>query len=247
MSHPIGARRRLIIIGAGGLGRETLWTAEEIPADQRDWEIAGFLDDDVDGARDALARCGVDLPVIGGIIDHSPHGDEVFVPAIPSPRARLGRCNALRSRGASFVNLRHPTSLVHRSATLGEGVVLRQYTGVGPNAVLGDFVFIDLLGGPAHDVVVGDGCHVGAHSDIMGGAVLGRGVTLGAHAAVLPGARVGDFATVGAGSVVIRRVAPGATVFGVPAQRLMFVPPVQPDDSDGAAQAARHGATSGGR
>jgi serine acetyltransferase len=37
---------------------------------------------------------------------------------------------------------------------------------------------------------------------------------------VLPNACVGAFATVGAGTVVLRRVRPEATVFGVPAKEL---------------------------
>ena len=37
----------LIIIGSGGLGRETAWTAERINAVSPEWNILGFIDDNI--------------------------------------------------------------------------------------------------------------------------------------------------------------------------------------------------------
>ena len=37
----------LIIIGSGGLGRETVWTAERINAISPEWNILGFIDDNI--------------------------------------------------------------------------------------------------------------------------------------------------------------------------------------------------------
>lgn len=226
-------RRRLLIIGAHGFGRELLWTASEVPLERRDWDPAGFLDDDVDGARRRLAAAGVALPVLGAVRDHQPRSGEVFVCAVQAPRAKLVLCEMLRDRGAEFATVVHPTALVHPSASVGAGVVLRHYSGISPNAVVGDFVLIDSSGGPSHDTHIGDGCTLGGHSDVMGAARLGRGVLLGAHAVVFPGASIGDFAVVGAGSVVLRRVPSGVTVFGVPAKRLDFVPVAEPASHGG--------------
>ena len=35
----------LIIIGSGGLGRESVWTAERINAVNPEWNILGFIDE----------------------------------------------------------------------------------------------------------------------------------------------------------------------------------------------------------
>jgi len=215
-------RERLVIVGTGGFGREVLWTADDVPAEARGWDVAGFLADDVDAARVDFAAKGVAPPVLGSTADYQPGGGDLVVCAIADPRERLTICEELRDRGARFGSVLHPTALVHASAVVGEGLIMRHYSGFGPNAVVGDFVTINFHAGAAHDCIVGHGCTFGPHSDVMGAAELGRGVLLGSHGAVLPGARVGDFATVGAGSVVLRRVAPGVTVFGVPARRLDF-------------------------
>jgi sugar O-acyltransferase (sialic acid O-acetyltransferase NeuD family) len=216
------SRKKLYIIGAGGFGREVLWTASEVPASRRDWEIAGFLDDDVDRARASLASKGVDLPVVDAVQDHRPVDGEVFVCSIRNPVRRLEACRSLRDRGAEFASVLHPTALLHPTAKVGVGLVMRHYSGLSPNSVTGDFVILNSSCGAAHDSTLGDGCILGAHSDVMGGAQLGQGVELGSHAVVLPNARVGDFALVGVGSVVLRRVAAHTTVFGVPAKRLEF-------------------------
>jgi len=217
-------KRRLFIIGTDGAAREILWTATQVPLDDRDWEPAGFLADDVDGARGELARRGIALPVVGAVADYAPASDDVFTCAIVDPRAKLEAAEIVRARGGAFVPVIHPTALVHETAVVGTGVIMRHYSGIGPNTVVGDFVTICQSAGPSHDNVVGDGCTIAPHADVMGNARLGRGVLLGNHGVVLPGATVGDFAVVGAGSVVLRRVPPGATVFGVPARRLDFVP-----------------------
>ena len=49
---------------------------------------------------------------------------------------------------------------------------------------------------------------------------LGEGVHIGVGATIRQGIAVGDRAIVGAGAVVVKDVAPGATVVGVPAQPL---------------------------
>ena len=55
---------------------------------------------------------------------------------------------------------------------------------------------------------------------MTGGVTLQEGAFLGSHAVIVPKVVVGAYAVVGAGSVVIRKVAPGVTVFGVPAKRI---------------------------
>ena len=52
--------KRLIIIGAGGFGREVLEWALQSEAFGREWEPAGFIDDREDTLQ---ASATVDLPV----------------------------------------------------------------------------------------------------------------------------------------------------------------------------------------
>jgi sugar O-acyltransferase (sialic acid O-acetyltransferase NeuD family) len=216
----VKARARLVIVGGGGFGREMLWTANDVPADRRDWDVAGFVDDDVDGTRAQLARLGFDVPVLGSVADYQPADGDRLTCAIGAPRTKLRVCEELRGRGGRFADVIHPSAVMHASATTGEGLILRHFSGISVNCTVGDFVTINSSSGLGHDAVVADGCTLSAHADVMGGARLERGAMVGSHAAVLPGATVGEFATVGAGTVVLRRVKAETTVFGVPAREV---------------------------
>ena len=98
---------------------------------------------------------------------------------------------------------------------------------IHPGARIGSCVFIDhgmgvVIGETAE---VGDGCTIYQGVTLGGTSLypgtkrhptLGAGVIVGAGAKVLGGFTVGDGARIGANSVVVKEVAAGATVVGIP-------------------------------
>ena len=101
---------------------------------------------------------------------------------------------------------------IHPGATLGRRVTIDHGMGVviGETAEIGDDVHMYhgvTLGGDTNEPVkrhptIEDGVHVGANATLLGDITIGEG------------------AAVGAGSVVSSDVEPGATVAGVPAERI---------------------------
>ena len=58
--------KKIIIVGAGGFGRELLQWIKDINAQSKSggvWEIVGFIDDDLH----ALDGVEVDYPIVGSI------------------------------------------------------------------------------------------------------------------------------------------------------------------------------------
>jgi sugar O-acyltransferase (sialic acid O-acetyltransferase NeuD family) len=203
--------KQLIIIGAGGFGREVLAWARQAT---ESCTVRGFLDDN-DRALEGFRK---DVPVLGGTADYVPEPDDVFVCALGRIDFKRRCVERVLGRGGRFTILRHRTSACGENVSLGEGVILCPHTTVGSDARLGDFVTVNLHSSVAHDAVVGRWTQLHCHVDVTGGVVLGEGVTVGSHASILPGVKVGDGATIGAGSVVMQDVPPGVTVFGVPAR-----------------------------
>lgn len=209
--------KRLLIIGAGGFGRELLSWANHVPPTQRDWQVGGFLDSN----PTALQGFHIALPILDDPETYAPAPNDVFVCAIGEPKTRLRVCRGLEERGADFVTLIHPTAVIGNECHFGKGCIFCPGAVVTVNVSLGDFVILNVHATVGHDVAIGAGCTLSAHADVTGAARLEDGVFLGSHAVILPNAVVGAYAVVGAGSVVMRRVMPGSTVIGVPARQIV--------------------------
>lgn len=210
-------KNRLLIVGAGGFGREVLQWALDIQSQvDVDWEVGGFLD----ANRKAFEKFDIEFPVVGDSADWQPSIEDRFICAIGDPTIRLRICRQLQQRGAQFVSLIHPTAIVGSRCTIGTGTILCPGVTVTVDATIGDFVILNVRSCVGHDAHVGDGCTVNDFCDITGNAKLGEGVFLGSHSSVTPSAKVGDYARVGAGSVVVRRVRANTTVIGPTAKRI---------------------------
>jgi sugar O-acyltransferase (sialic acid O-acetyltransferase NeuD family) len=208
-------KKRLIIIGAGGLGREVFSYLLLNP--HAEWEVAGFLDD----GPDPLA--GYDLPakVLGRSADYSPLVSDLFIPGIGDPEIKLRLCRGLAERGAKFATFFHPTALLGYRARVGVGGFIYPGAIIGPYATIGNFVSIGANATVGHDAKIGDGCTLCGHTEINGWTELGEGVFLGSHASALPKVKVGEYAKIGAGSVCFGSVKPHTTMMGVPAKKLL--------------------------
>lgn len=207
---------RLLIIGAGGFGREVLQWARDVPRDQRDWEVGGFLD----ASPGALDGFGVNLPIIGDPTSYWPGPEDRFVCALGDPATKLRLARGLKARSATFAMLVHPSARIPPGNRVGEGCIFCPSSGVTTNVTVGDFVTFNTVSGAGHDAVIGDGCTFSSHVDVHGRVELGEGVFLGSHASVLPGMKVGDYAKIGAGAVVVRNVKARTSVFGNPARQI---------------------------
>jgi sugar O-acyltransferase (sialic acid O-acetyltransferase NeuD family) len=208
----------LVLIGAGGHGREILDIVSAInTTGGMSWNVLGVYADTDPG--DLLATHGV---TYRGRLEENRGTAAVagthYLVGIGNPDARRRITGVCDSIGWCAATLVHPLALMSASARLGVGCVLFAHASLSTNVALGDHTHVNLRASLAHDVSVGSCSTIGPGAVVCGGVAIGHDVYVGAAACVLPGVHVGDGAVVGAGAVVVYDVAAGATVKGVPAR-----------------------------
>lgn len=202
----------LVIVGAGGHGREVLGLF--LARGEGDM-VAGFVDD-----SPLLRDCPVDgKPVLGGLNWLIGHASEyraiVAVGDNPRRRAVVER---LATAGVRFGTVIAASAQVSPFATLGEGVMVCTNAVVNSGASVGAHTIINTSATVSHDSVVGAFVHVAPGAHIAGGARVGDGVLLGTGAVINPLMSVGEWTMVGSGAVVVSDLAPGKVAYGVPAR-----------------------------
>ena len=202
---------RIIVVGAGGFGREALnWARDAWP--ERASRIAGFLSAEVG----VLVDRGSGLPVLGNPDSFVPDREDRLVLAIGIPGVRRRVAESLLGRGAQFLTLVHPTAVVAPTATIGIGSVVCPHAVVSDAARLGRFTLVNYHASTAHDAMTGDFAVLSPYATLGGGAAVGDDVFLGLHASVGPRISVGEGSKVAANSSALADVPPHSLVHGVP-------------------------------
>lgn len=205
---------RLIIIGAGGFGREVMVYAEDCGS----FNLKGFLD----SRSNILDGYGRGVGIIGDPLTYEPVPGDIFICALGSPAQRRMYAQPILERGGVFATIRHPKSAMTIYSTLGQGCILAPHVGISCDVRIGNFVSLNEYAIVGHDARIGDWCQINGHVTIAGGAEIGPLVTIHPNSVVLAGARIGEGVTVGAGSVVAGRIPAGVTVMGNPARRFSY-------------------------
>lgn len=206
----------LIIIGSGGLGRETVWTAERINAVKPEWNILGFIDDKpsykgkiIDGYR-----------VLGNSADVATYPDAYYVCAIGNAAIRKSAVEKiLKIAPVKFATLIDPACVYCKDrTTFGEGCIICAHTYITVDIKIGNHVYFGADGTVGHDARIEDfvTCYPGVN--VSGAAHIGSCCEIGAGSQVIQGITIGERTIIGAGSVVVRDLPSDCTAVGAPAK-----------------------------
>lgn len=208
--------KQLVIIGAGELGRELYWHAQEAFGYNSEFVVKGFIDDDYAPENEKYKTLG--KPLLSSVEDYDIEPDDVFVCAIGSVNGREATVEKIKSRGGQFMTVRHKTSIIQGNVEVGEGLFMGPFTIIGDGAKIGNHVMINTHSAIGHDVAIGDYTCIMSYVDVTGCSHIGRKVFLASGCRMTPSTKIGDGAYIGIGSVVLRKVRPGVKVFGNPAK-----------------------------
>lgn len=206
----------LIIIGAGGLGRETAWTAERINSVNPEWNILGFIDDN----PEIQGKVFDGYKVIGTLEKVADYPDAYYVCAVGSARVRRLIVKKVKSIApVKFATLIDPACVYCKErTTIGEGCIICANTYITVDISIGSHVYFGADGTIGHDAVIADfvTCYPGVN--VSGSTNIGSGCEFGAGTVIIQGLSVGENTVVGAGAVVVRDLPADCTAVGTPAK-----------------------------
>ncbi|MFC6243170.1 acetyltransferase [Knoellia sp. GCM10027112] len=208
--------RTLIIIGAGGFGREVFSIIQAINSVRREWIVEGFVDDGpTSETTRAVAALGSRILGPVGLLQESPHYWSIA--AVGSPLARRRLVEQLSTSRVSWATLIHPAATLGVNIGVGAGTVIAPGARLSTNIAVGNHAHVDQNVTVGHDSVLGNFSRLNPLACISGNVTVADDALVGASATILQGLTVGQGAVVGAGAVVVRSVPPRSTVKGVPA------------------------------
>lgn len=204
--------KKIVIYGAGGLGREIYELIDEV----NKYNILGFLDDGI-----INNKVSVNIPILGGI--EFLHNIEypigvVFAIADVYVKQNIYKKILQINKGHYFPIVIAKNSYVSKRAMLSEGTIVGRYCSVSTSVQLGKLVFLNTKCDIGHDSIIGDFCSLMPSVNVSGNVSVGQRTLIGVQSAILQGIKIGSDVTVGMGSKVMTDVPDNCTVMGYPAK-----------------------------
>lgn len=209
----------LLVVGAGGLGREVVEAVRSANAKDPTWDLVGFLDD-----APALQGQRVSgLPVLGPVSAITRYTRCQVVLAVGSPSNLLARKRVATRLSLSvdrYPTVVHPGALLGSSTRLGPGSIVLAGAVATADVRVGAHVVIMPQVVLTHDDVIADYVTIAAGAHLAGMVTVDEGAYVGSGAVVRERRRLGAWSLVGMGAVVTRDVPGGEVWAGSPARFL---------------------------
>ena len=205
--------KNVIVYGAGEFG--TL--IANVLSYLEEYNIAAYGDDD----PQKIGNLVEETPIFGqdDLLNFArENGINTAITAIGNNMVRGDKYNLLKSNGFKMISIVHPKALIDTKVTYGDNVIIEMGTAIHTHSTIGNNVF---LGGDAmigHHNTIGNHVLVGGNVSFGGAVIVEDYVSIGVGASIKPGVRLGKGCTVGVGAAVVKDVAPGTIVVGVPAK-----------------------------
>jgi len=205
---------KIVIVGAGGFGKEVLSTLHDCNKKKKRYNMIGFIDDN----KSLEGKLIDDVPILGGIswLSKKAARDVRAVVTIGDGKIRQRVVKKLKENHVNFITIIHPSVALSKFVEIGEGTIIQAGSIVMPDTKIGNHVHINMDCSVAHDCTLEDfvtltpGVHINGNNIIKTGAYLGTGTT------TKDMLTIGRWSIIGAGTVLIKNVQEYSMYVGVP-------------------------------
>lgn len=210
----------LIIIGASGFGREVAWLVERINKKCKEWNLIGFIDDNISIQGNVING----YRVLGTTNNIKDYPEAYYVCAIGSSKVRSMIIEKVTQENPNirFATLIDPTVEMSDLVEIGEGTIICAHTIITVNISIGKHVIINLDCTIGHDAVLKDFVTLYPSVNVSGASNIGKAVEMGTGMQIIQGKCIGEYSIVGAGSVVVKNIPDNCTAVGSPAKPIKY-------------------------
>lgn len=210
----------LVIIGAGGFGREVLDIVNDINHRGDDsqtecFDFLGFIDDG-EPDTDRLSRIHARYLGPSAELNGLPDGCKYSI-GIGSGAVRRKLDEVATTAGLEPATLIHGTATFGSDVRISPGAVICAHVSVTTNVSIGRHAHININSTIGHDAVLADFSTVNPLCAISGEVTVAEEAMVGTNSAINQGLTIGRGSIIGSGSAVTKSVDEYTVVAGVPA------------------------------
>lgn len=206
---------KIVVVGAGGFGREVMEIFKDQNKIEKKWDIVGFIDDNPALHNKILNG----FLVIGGLEWLNENNEEIgCVVAIGDPKIKKIVVEKLETHQIKFVNAIHPSVMMSEYVEFGKDVIICAGAILTVNVKIGNHVNININSTIGHDTVINDYCSIMPTVKVSGNDYLCEGVYLGTGSTLIHQVSIGQWTTIAAGTVVFKDIPENVVAIGMPAK-----------------------------
>lgn len=208
---------KIIIVGAGGLGREVQWLIDRInKKESKKWEVIGFIDDNIEPGREVNGN-----KVLGDINyleNMDEHINVTLAIGCASVRNKIA-ARLKKNEKLIFPNLFDPD--VNKSDLIywGCGNIVCAGNILTVNIQIGDFNIINWNCTIGHDSIIGNCNTLYPSVNISGNTHIYHRTEFGTGAKIIQGKSVCSDTIIGAGGIIVKDIIEKGTYIGVPVKK----------------------------
>lgn len=209
----------IVIIGAGGFGREVKTLIDAINKVNKIYNFLGFYDDEIEKGKIING-----FPILGGVSDLNKVSKPLCIAlGLGDPTTKSKVIASISNTNLSFPTLIHPSVIISDDdVIIGDGCILCTGTIITCNIKIENYVTLNLMCTVGHDTFIDSFSSFMPSVNISGEVKIEEKVYVGTGAKIINQLTIGKSTIVGAGAVVSKSLPQFCTAVGIPAKPIKF-------------------------
>lgn len=208
--------KNIVIVGSGGFAKEVAFLIEDINRDSSEWNLLGFIDDNVGEFNGKYKVLNNDEWLLST-------KEEIFI-VFGIGKPSLVKNLVLKfstNSNIKFPNLIHPTVAGDwERISIGRGNIICAGNIFTTDIILGSFNIFNLDCTVGHDVLIGSFNVLNPSVNVSGGVEIENEVLVGTGSQILQYKRITSNTIIGAGSLITKDIEISGVYVGIPAKKI---------------------------